>query len=155
MACSAAALLSGCGFSPALREGSPAANLQGVIQPDAPGSRVGFEFVANLEERLGVARDPRYGLSYSLSLSATGVGSTPSGETARNNLLGSATYNVYDLETQRQLTTGTVQGFTGYSTTRLIVSSNSVDRDARDRLMKILAEKVVAQLIQTAPDWMT
>ena len=53
----------------------------------------------------------------------------------------------------RVLTQGKVENFTGYSVTSLIVSIQSVTRDANERLMVILADQITARLIATAPDW--
>ena len=150
---SAAASLAACGFSPVHGPGGAGTALQGRILVDEPDSRNEFTFVARLEDRLGRAQAPQYALSYQITTKSEGVGITPAQETTRFNLLGTASYQVKPLGSDRVLTQGKVENFTGYSATSLIVSTQSVTRDANERLMVILADQITARLIATAPDW--
>jgi LPS-assembly lipoprotein len=147
------AAMAGCGFKPVYGPGGSGAGLQGAILADAPDTREGFDFVAHFEERLGRSDTPRYALRYEIRTREEGVGITPAAETTRFNLFGAVTYRVIDLETDTAVTDGFAETFTGYSTTRFTVSTDTVERDARQRLMKILADQVVTELIATAPDW--
>lgn len=142
-----------CGFSPVYGPGGHGSALQGTIEPEAPGDKNAFDFVAKFEGRLGRAEAPRYRLRYEIQTRSEGVGITPAAETTRFNLFGGVTFWLVDLGTGREVTQGFVETFTGYSATRLIVSTQSVERDARARLMGILADQVAARLLQTAPDW--
>lgn len=148
-----AAALAGCGFTPVYAPGGSGAGLSGMIRADAPDTRDGFDFVARIEERLGRSDAPRYALRYQIRTRDEGVGITPSAETTRFNLFGAVTYRLMDLETEAEVANGLAESFTGYSATRFTVSTDAVERDARQRLMKILADQVVTELIATAPDW--
>ena len=147
------ALLASCGFTPVYGPNGDAQDLRGSILVDAPDNRNEFTFVSRLEERLGRAQSAPYTLSYVLTTREDGVGITPAQETTRFNLFGTARYRVNLRGTDQVLTQGTVENFTGYSATSLIVSTQTVTRDAHERLMVILADQVTARLIATASDW--
>lgn len=148
-----AGALAACGFTPVYGPGGQGVRLEGQILADAPDDREGFAFVAQFEERLGRANAPRYALRYQIETRTEGVGLTPAAETTRFNLFGGVRYALVELSTERQLTQGFVENFTGYSATRFTVSTQSVERDASERLMAILADQVVTRLVTTAPDW--
>lgn len=146
--------LAGCGFTPVYGPQGQGRALQGLILPDEPDNRDGFVFVAQFEERLGRAQSPQYALRYTIQTREEGVGITPAAETTRFNIFGAVTFQVIEIGTDRAITKGFVENFTGYSATRLIVSTQTVERDARERLMAILADQVVTRLVTTAPDWL-
>ena len=146
--------LAGCGFTPVYGPAGQATPLQGIILADAPDNRDGFVFVAQFEQRLGRPQTPQYALRYTIQTREEGVGITPAAETTRFNIFGAVTYRVIELGSNREVTRGFEETFTGYSATRLIVSTQTVERDARERLMSILADRVVTRLVTTAPDWL-
>ena len=143
-----------CGFSPVYAPGGQGDGLQGLLLADAPDNRDAFAFVTQFEERLGRGANARYTLRYDIQTRSEGVGITPAAETTRFNLFGAVTYAVIDPDTDAQVTAGFVENFTGYSTTRFTVATQTAERDARERLMRILADQVVTQLVTTAPDWL-
>ena len=145
--------LSACGFTPVYAPGGQGDGLNGLILADAPTNRDGFVFVGQFEERLGVAQSPVYELQYVIQTRSEGVGITPAAETTRFNLFGGISFKVVEIGSDKTVTSGFVENFTGYSATRLTVSTQTVERDARERLMKILADQVVTRLVTTAPDW--
>ena len=149
----ALASLAGCGFSPVYSTGGQGDGLRGLILADDPSDRDAFVFVGQFEERLGRAAAPKYALRYSIRTRSEGVGITPSAETTRFNLFGAVDFVLVEIDTDREVTKGFVENFTGFSATRLIVSTQTVDRDAHERLMVILADNVVTRLVATAPDW--
>ncbi len=68
-------------------------------------------------------------------------------------MFGTVRYRVIDLASKRILYEGTTENFTGYSATSLIVGTESVTRDAEQRLMVILADQVVTRLLATSEEW--
>ena len=146
--------VAGCGFSPVYAPGGQGDGLQGLILADAPDNRDAFDFVGQFERRLGRGTNARYTLRYEIQPRSEGVGITPAAETTRFNLFGGVTYAVIAPEPDRQVTAGFVENFTGYSTTRFTVATQTAERDARERLMTILADQVVTKLVTTAPDWL-
>jgi LPS-assembly lipoprotein len=51
-----------------------------------------------------------------------------------------------DLTTGQIVTSGTVENFTGYSATGTTVATLASAQDAQERLMRILAEQIIARL---------
>ena len=146
------AALSGCGFTPAYGPAGGAQKLQANILVDAPSDRDSYLMTQNLEERLGRAADPQLGLSYSLKLTEERMAVTANNITTRFNVVGKATYALRDLDSGAVLTTGTVDSFTGYSADSTTVATLSAGRDARERLLAILADQITTRLIAVAPD---
>ena len=149
----ALSVLAACGFAPVYAPGGAGDGLRGAILVAEPGNRNAFTFVARLEQRLGQPQNPPYALAYAIRTRVDGVGITPEQETTRYNLFGAVDYTVTDQASSTVVTSGTVNNFTGYSATSLIVGTQSVTRDANERLMVILADQIVTRLIATSPDW--
>lgn len=150
---SAALLLSACGFEPVHGPGGAGTALQNKIFVAAPDNRNEFDFVAQIEKRLGRTSSAPFTLTYRITTSEKGVGVTPSQETTRYNVFGQVEFEVTQTGTDNVLYSGSVDNFTAYSATALIVGTQSVTRDANQRLMVVLADQVSARLIATAPDW--
>ncbi len=149
----AASALAACGFQPVYAPGGLARELQGVIIVAEPTDRNSFVFVARLEERLGQPQAPRFLLAYDIDTDARGVGITPAQEITRYNLFGTVRYTLTDRATDTIVFRGEEENFTGYSATSLIVGTQSVTRDANERLMVALADQIVTRLIATGADW--
>ncbi len=145
-------LLAGCGFTPAYAPDGAARNLRGRISVDEPRDANGFALGRQLEHRLGLPADVRYGLSVALDLRENGVALTTDNRTTRIEVIGEATYALRSLETSEVLLSGKVNNFTGYSTTGSTVAQLSAQRDARERLMIILADQITTALIARASD---
>lgn len=149
-----AAPLAACGFTPAYAPGGTAGKLRGQVAAVAPTDKHGFDFVGEVENRLGSpAADARYKLSYSFSVSTTGLGITATGSTTRYDLIGTASYTLRDAATGKVLTSGSVNSFTGYSAAGTPVSTLTDREAAQTRLMTILADQVVDRLIATSGSW--
>lgn len=148
------AALGACGFTPVYAPGGVGENLRNTILLAEPDSRNEFVFVAQIEQRLGRAQEPAYAMNYTITTRSEGVGVTPTQETTRYNLFGKVSYEIIDRSNGEKISGGTVENFTGYSATSLIVGTQSVTRDANQRLMVILADQVVARLIATSRDWL-
>ncbi len=159
----ALAALPACGFTPAYGPRGAAAGLQGSISIDEPIDAEGYYLVRRLEERLGVATSADYTLSASIALGTDGLGITPAQDITRYRIRGELTWVLRDTATDTIVADGTERTFTGYSApvfdnTRGSIAGNTVsvlsaERDARERLMTILADQLVARLIATAPEW--
>lgn len=160
------AALAACGFTPAYGPNGPASALRGTIEVEAPTNKNAFDFVTQLEQRLGLPETPRYVLSYSLETREDRVGLTPKQEIIRYQIFGSANFTIRDVETGEVLTKGTVDNFTSYSVGVLDVTSDppqtsstiatlAAKRDANVRLVIALADQVVSRLQSTAGSWAT
>lgn len=159
----ALALLPACGFAPVYGPGGAAKGLRGAIAVDPPADEAGYVLVQRLEARLGRAEAARYGLAIDIRLEEEKLGITADQETTRIRLRGQLDYRLSRLADGAVVAEGELRDFASYSApvfgaTRGSVAGNTVSvltaqRDARDRLMVILADQLVARLLATAPGW--
>ncbi len=149
----AASPLAACGFTPAYGPVGPAATLNGQIALDDPTDKYGFDLVGRLEERLGRARPGKWRLSYMIDVTREGLGITSTNAITRYNVLGTITYALHRLDDGSQATAGHVNNFTSYSASGTIVSTSASERDAYERLMRILADQIITDLIATSSVW--
>ncbi len=149
----ACALAAGCGFAPAYGPGGPAEGLRGQIALAPPEDPASYALVRRLEERLGRPVAPRFQLEYRLDTGTEAVRVTREEVAVRYNVAGRLTYRLSDLAGGMLLREGVVSGFTGYSAGAATVAERTAARDARERLMVILADRLVAELLATAEEW--
>ncbi len=141
--------LAACGFEPVFAPGGSGTALQNAVLVAAPQNQNGFLLVRRIEERLGRPSPARYTLSLTLSTRAQGLETDPAGNTNRFNVIGIAGYVLTDAETGVQISSGTVNSFTGYSATDSTVAAQAARRDAIERLMVILADQITTRLLAT------
>lgn len=146
-------VLAACGFTPAFAPGGPAEGLAGTIRAAEPSDKNGFDLVERLEERLGRPQAVAYDLSYAITTEAAGVGIAPDNAITRYNLNGSITWALTDRANDARVTGGTVTSFTSYSATGATVAGLAAEKDAKRRLMRILADQIVSHMIATSGAW--
>lgn len=139
--------LAACGFTPANAPGGAGTRLQARVRAKDPTDKNGFDFVERIEERLGRPERPAYDLAYTITTRAVGVGFTINSEISRYNLEGVIDYSLTDRASGDRVAGGQVQSFTAYSATGSTVAGLAAEEDAATRLMRILADQVVARLI--------
>jgi LPS-assembly lipoprotein len=137
--------LGACGFEPVHAPGADA--LRGQIEFAAPTDRNAFDYVAQLERRLGRSAVPVLDLTYEITVTRAGGGFTPDGAITRFSLEAVARFVVTDRATGQQKGAGRVQSFTSYATTGTTVSTMTAETDAHKRLMVILADQTVTRLM--------
>jgi len=150
---SAGAPLAACGFAPAYGPGGPAAGLQGAIRVADPADKNGFDLVERLEERLGRPTAARFDLGFSIRTNPVGVGITPDSAITRYNLTGTVDWSLTDRASGARVTGGKVNSFASYSATGSTVAGLAAEEDAAFRLMRLLADQIVARLIATSGSW--
>ena len=138
--------LAACGFTPVYAPGGTASALRGKVEVAAPESVDSYLLVQNLEERLGRPTQPTYKLSLTLATGAQGQAVTASNETTRYSLVGKLDYVLSDIGSEAIIASGSVGNFTGYSATGSTVETLASERDARARLMVILADQITTRL---------
>jgi LPS-assembly lipoprotein len=143
--------LGACGFEPAHAPGGSAAALQNRVRVAEPRNVDTYLLVQNLEQRLGRAPNPDYDLAYTLAISSQGQAITQTGTIRRYDVAGRLTYRMTIAGEKIQVATGQVINFTSYSASGSTTDTISAERDARRRLMVILADDLVADLIAKAP----
>lgn len=139
-----------CGFTPVYAPGGTGALLQDKVAIQAPGERESYLLVQELEQRLGRSVAPAYDLSFELETVVEGQAVTASGDTTRYSLVGQADYRLVPRGSQTPVASGSVRNFTGYSATGSTVETLASERDAKERLMIILADQMVTQIYATA-----
>lgn len=145
--------LAACGFAPAYGPGGAGQALMGQVAVDAPDTRAGYLLTQEIETRLGRPANPRYALSHAIALDTQAIAIDRSNVASRFNLLGNVSYTLRDLATGAILTSGSVNSFTGYSSTSSTVAVQAAERDAEARLMAILADQLLTRLLAAAPDF--
>lgn len=143
--------LGGCGFAPAYGPGGGAARLDNAVLVDAPDTRGGYQLTRHLEDRLGRAAEPRYGLSYQIRLKEAPIAISSDNVTLRFNILGEITYALRDLSTEAVLTKGKVDSFSSYSASGTSVATQASRLDAEARLITILGDQIITRLAVAAP----
>ena len=140
--------LAGCGLTPVYGTGG---GLRGQIGFASDDSVAGYRLQERLEERLGVARTPRYTLRAEPQINQRAAAITAAGDTARYNLIGTADWVLRDAATGARIDGGTVEAFTSYSATGSTVATQTTRDDAEARLAVILADLIVSRLMVAAP----
>lgn len=143
--------LAACGFEPVYGTGTTATVLQNRLLTSEPRTRDAYLLNQRIEERFGRANDPTYGLSVTLNVTEDGLAINTDGDIERYNVIGKASYILRNLETDAEIMSGEASNFTGYSATGSTVSTLAAQKDARARLMTILADQITIRL-QTLPD---
>lgn len=141
----------GCGFTPSFGPGGAADGLRGALLVDEPDTRDAFLLTRRIEDRLGRADSPRYGLAVKLDMTEEPMALTRNNITTRFNIVGRAGWVLRDLADGTVLAQDQASSFTGYSATGTTVATLAASRDARARLATILADQIVAQLMAAAP----
>lgn len=144
--------LAGCGFTPAYGPAGGGAKLLGQVRPDDPTDPDGFAFNRRIGERLGPAGDgARYALAVTRNVQSVGQGITTNQAITRYALNGTADYRLTEAASGRVLAEGRVSSFSSHSATGTTIATLTAERDARERLMVMLADQVVTRLLAAAP----
>lgn len=147
------AALPACGFSPALAPSGSASGFQGNFEFNAPNNSEGYYLTRQLEKRLGRPSAPEYRIDMDLTLGDDLTGIPADRVTARANLLGRVDYTIVHIPTGDTIQRGRVRSFTGYSSTSTTAATRSARTDAERRLMTLLGDRIVADLMATAETW--
>jgi len=141
--------LAACGFTPAYAPGGGAQALTGRIALPDPVTPDDYILVREMEQRLGRASGP-YALEMAPRVMEERMAVTANNIVTRFNVVGEVAWTLKDAA-GRTLATGTENSFTAYSATGSTVATQAARRDARERLMRILADQLVTRLIAAAP----
>lgn len=139
--------LAACGFTPAYGPGGPATRLTGTVRAADPDTKNGFDFVERIEERLGRPEAVSFTLTYDIATETIGVGVTPDNRITRYNLKGAVSYTLSRVDTGEVVARGRVQSFTSFAATGSTVAGLAAEEDAGYRLMRLLADQVVARML--------
>lgn len=135
-----------CGFTPALAPGGGMLKLRNTVAVSAPDTIAGFAIRRRLIDRLGLTTAPIATLSVNVEQALDVASQSQSGSTLRYNVVGAAGWQL-TAANGTVWGSGQVEGFTSYAATGSTVATQSAATDAVGRLMTILADKVVTQLM--------
>lgn len=139
--------LANCTFSPLYAPGGEGQVLSGRIAIQDANTLQTYEVTQALTRAFGAARTPDYRLIYQVQIVGEDAAITSGQEVSRVNLIGSLSYSVRDLSNGDTVTSGTTNGFVGYSAAGDTVATNAARRDAEKRLATILADQTYAAVI--------
>lgn len=149
----APALLAACGFAPVYGSGGPARALLNRVRIEDPTDKNAFDLVERLEERLGRPQNVAFRLSYGIATESRGLGITSDNATNRYNIDGMVTYTLSDAASGTPLAQGDVTTFVSYSASGSTVATVAAEEDAYARLMRLLADQIVNELIASSAGW--
>ena len=141
--------LAACGFQPVYGTGGTGNALQNTIAVSEPNDVDSYIVARRLEERLGRASVPTYRLTLDVDTDREALAVNTDSNINRFNLIGEAKYVLVETATGRIVTSGQVNNFTGSSATGTTIATLSAERDARERLMTLLADQIVTRLLST------
>ncbi len=146
----AALPLAGCGFTPMLKGGSAGGALQGALHFNLIDSRMGYLLLGALEARFGPATARRYDVVIDLDTKEEKIILTAATGVSRFILDGYATITVTPTGAEEATWTGHVHEQVGFSQTAETAASLASRRDAEDRLIAGLAERIATELAAKA-----
>ena len=142
--------LTACGFTPVFGTNGNANVLLISVLVQEPKNREGYSLTKQIEKRLGRATDPRFNLEVTITTSEAALNVDSTGNINRYNVLGLVEYTLRDTQTGQIAASGRVDSFTGYSASGTTVSAQAAKEDAQERLMIILADLLISNLIATS-----
>ena len=147
----ASLLVSACNFTPVYGPEGAGSQTENRILIKAPTTKDAYFVTRRLETRLGRADLAPMTLSFSVSNSSAGLGTTATGSTTRVQRVGSLSYTLKNSATGKNIAKGSVSNFTGYSATGNTAATLAAERAAIERLMNILADQLVDRLLLLDP----
>lgn len=143
-----ATLLAACGFTPVYAPEGTASDLSGRIEVLPPSDEEGRALSRRLEDRLGLPQAPDLILGAAIFIDEEELGVLPDGSISRYNVIGKVDWTLTrDDET---VLSGSEQSFTAYSATSTTVATIVAQRNARERLMILIADRITANIYARA-----
>ncbi|MGP6088095.1 LPS assembly lipoprotein LptE [Antarctobacter jejuensis] len=143
----AATGLTACGFTPVYGPQGGGTALQGTIALTESRTVSTYYFNRRFEERMGRGGPAApYRLDVQLQSDSQDLGSTSAGDVTRIRLIGRAFYTLKDAS-GATLLEGRTNAFSGYSNTGTTVATRAAQKDAKKRLMVLLADQVIDDLL--------
>ncbi|MBT8459517.1 MAG: hypothetical protein KJN60_07615 [Boseongicola sp.] len=145
---SCAAGLTACGFTPVYGPGGQGEGLSGRIEVLPPTDEEGRALSRRLEERLGLPEAPDLLLDADIFITEEQLGVLPDGSISRYNVVGRVDWSLSN--NAETVLSGSEQSFTAYSATSTTVATIIAQRNARERLMILLADRISANIYARA-----
>ena len=143
-------LLGACGFEPVYATSTSTNSVRNNFDLSAPTDRGTYEFYHNLKGQISDNPQAQYALSYTIFQSATNPATDADGKSQRGVLKGSLAYRITRKINGQTVKTGNVKWLTSYSALASSVASDAAGCDSTKRLMKILSDNLVDELMMVA-----
>jgi LPS-assembly lipoprotein len=143
----AAFAATGCRFEPVYAPGGTGPALMGTVRADDPVTRADYRFVAALEERLGRPVAARYALAYRIDIRQIEAGAVRGIGATRIQLQGGLDFTLTAVATGAEIARGQIDAESSYSTTSTQLATLAAAEDAELRLMRMLADGLIARLM--------
>ena len=140
------AVLAACNLTPVHAPNGAASKLENRISIAEPTTEDLYLLTRHVETKLGRSDPAPMKLVMTVFHGGTGVGTTATGFPTRIQRTGTLTYTLSNSDNGETIKTGTINRFTGYSTTGNLATSLAAERDSIKRLMVILADAMIDQL---------
>jgi len=149
-----AAPLAACGYQPVYQKGSVARGLQGNLNFNLIDSREGFMLLEALEKRFGAGgASAQYDVTINLMLAESDLILTVATGLSRVTIDGIAKVKVTDRSTGDEVFGEKIRDVIGYSANEETLATATSRRDARDKLIRALAEQITLRLSASAEGW--
>ncbi|MDO5527796.1 MAG: LPS assembly lipoprotein LptE [Paracoccus sp. (in: a-proteobacteria)] len=139
--------LAACGLTPAYGPSGAGALLHDRVSLRAPDDTDSFAFNRRLTERLGTGTAPAFDLDYRLRIARVAQAITSAEVATRYSLNGTADFVLTDRASGRVITQNQVSAFTSYGATGTTIATLAAERDAHERLMRMLADQLVTHML--------
>ena len=143
-------LLGACRFEPVYAPSASTNSVRNNFDLSAPTDRGTYQFYHNLKGKISDNPQAKYALAYTIFQSATNAATDADGKSHRGALMGSLAYRITRKINGQTVKTGNVKGFTSYSALASSVASDAAGRVSTKRLMKILSDHLVDELMMVA-----
>ena len=149
----AALAVMACGFTPALQSGSPGRELHGNFDVSVHGEREGHILETLLERRLQASESANLLLEAEIETETRRAAVAGAGGIDRMALDAVARYKIVDRSTMKVIQESSVEASVSYSRSDdAAAQSLASRRDAEDRAMQALADRIVAKLLMNPPE---
>jgi LPS-assembly lipoprotein len=146
--------LAACGYQPVLRAGGAARNLQGDLAFNLIDSREGFVLLEALEQRFGEGgASAKFDVSVKLVLEESDLILTVATGLNRVSIDGIAKVSVIERSTGDEVFAEKIRDVIGYSANEETLATATSRLDARDKLIRSLADMIALRLSASAESW--
>ena len=144
-----AVALAGCGFTPVYGPNGVGQSFHDLIEIESPANTDTYNLVSYLEQRLGQGNRAKFGLTYALKTRDEGLAVTESQTIVRYNAIGELSFALRDLVDNSVVSSGTVTAMSAYSASGTTIATQAARKDANERLMIALADRLIERLYVT------
>ena len=142
--------IASCSFEPAwIAEENKTKILWRRVHIQEPITRNEFRLNRYLASRIGHAKDAEFFLEYELSTETKRTALSFDGKAYRIRILGEVKFSLIHSEKDTILLSSSVKDSLGYSDAILAVTDQASERDAYKRLMVLLGDRIVDELLSS------